>query len=450
VRCADCRGGISVAVGSKTATTPSPRFEVRVAAPQSFGPPPPAWRQSSADSDWVAVDLETTGFLPRTDRVIEIGLVRFDRNGRELDAWTTLLDPMRDMGATHVHGITSRDVAGAPKFREVAGEVLAWISDTRLVAHNSRFDLGFLTAEFDRAGRPIGEADAFCTMSVPFEHGVVENRRLAECCAELGIAMDSHHVAVSDARATGQILFRTAERLGRWPYLPAIAPSWPQVPPPHQAPRRRGSPAPLSEGSLGSLAAQVGVPEGMEVSTEVALSYLDLLDRVLEDRRLTPDEISNLGLAAREWGVGRDDAERLHRAYVAGIGELALADGVVTPAERADLARLNELLGLGPAARGSVPEIRAGHRSENFVGKSVCFTGESVCTMAGQPLSRSDQERFAAEAGLVIKSGVSGVLDLLVLADPDSMSGKARKAAELGVRRIAEPVFWRSIGLEID
>jgi len=53
-------------------------------------------------------------------------------------------------------------------------------------------------------------------------------------------------------------------------------------------------------------------------------------------------------------------------------------------------------------------------------------------------------------AGLTVKSGVSRKLNLLVLADPDSQSGKARKAAELSVRRIAEPVFWRLAGVPVD
>jgi NAD-dependent DNA ligase len=57
---------------------------------------------------------------------------------------------------------------------------------------------------------------------------------------------------------------------------------------------------------------------------------------------------------------------------------------------------------------------------------------------------------MAAAAGLVIRSGVSSKVDILVLADPDSQSAKARKAAELGIRRIAEPVFWRMLGVGID
>ena len=70
--------------------------------------------------------------------------------------------------------------------------------------------------------------------------------------------------------------------------------------------------------------------------------------------------------------------------------------------------------------------------------------------MGGVPLSRADQERLAARAGMIVKSGVSGRLDMLVLADPDSTSGKAQKAAALGVRRVAELAFWRAIEVPVD
>ena len=81
---------------------------------------------------------------------------------------------------------------------------------------------------------------------------------------------------------------------------------------------------------------------------------------------------------------------------------------------------------------------------------SVCFTGGSVVTIHGARLSREEQEYFAEQAGLVIFAGVTKGLDVLVMADPDSQSGKAQKADRYGTRRMAEPAFWRAIGVEID
>ncbi len=88
--------------------------------------------------------------------------------------------------------------------------------------------------------------------------------------------------------------------------------------------------------------------------------------------------------------------------------------------------------------------------TDSLVGSSVCFTGGSVCSIGGVRLTRDDQERLATEAGLEVRQVVSARLDLLVLADPTSTSTKARRAGELGIRRMAEPAFWRTLGVEID
>ena len=63
---------------------------------------------------------------------------------------------------------------------------------------------------------------------------------------------------------------------------------------------------------------------------------------------------------------------------------------------------------------------------------------------------RDEAHRLAEEAGLVIRKNVSKGLDLLVVADPDSQSGKARRARELGTRVMAETVFWSTIGITVD
>ena len=94
------------------------------------------------------------------------------------------------------------------------------------------------------------------------------------------------------------------------------------------------------------------------------------------------------------------------------------------------------------------PMIR--DRRHEFTGKSVCFTGESTCSAAGKPMDRATQRLLAAKAGLVVAPRVTKKLDLLVLADPDSLSGKAKNAAKYGIRRIAERSFWMALGVAVD
>lgn len=411
--------------------------------------PASTWPRSGAPTDWSVIDVETTGLWPSVDRVVEIGLVRLSPCGEELASWTTLIDPDRDVGASEIHGLTAFELRGAPRFADVAPGFLAMISGTRLAAHNARFDLSFLSHELDRAGASWGTPDALCTMITTARLGLSGERRLSECCRDLDIELVDAHCAISDARAASCLLACALRKLDRTPdALPAIAPLFPAaLPPPHR--NRSEPPPPRMNPALGTLASRIGIPHGLAASGIAASQYLDLLDRVLEDRRITDDEIRALAAVAQEWDLDISTVAALNAAYLGGVWNLVLADGIVTDAERRDLVIVAELLGVpleDPV--DSKPQRRA--TPCEMAGKSVCFTGASVVTIRGLELTREDQERLASEAGMVIKPGVSGKLDILVLADPDSRSGKAKKADELRVRKMAEPVFWRALGVEID
>lgn len=108
----------------------------------------------------VAFDLETTGLSPETDRIVEIGAVGFDADGREDGRFERLIHPGRPMppAARRIHGISDRMLRDAPPAQAVLPEFLAWLGDPAalvLIAHNSRFDAGFLGRELARAGLPL-------------------------------------------------------------------------------------------------------------------------------------------------------------------------------------------------------------------------------------------------------------------------------------------------------
>ncbi|WP_143026021.1 exonuclease domain-containing protein [Leucobacter chromiiresistens] len=64
-------------------------------------------------SGFAVIDFETTGFVPeRNDRVVEVGVVLLDETGQQEHSWTTLVNPRRDVGASHVHGISGGDLLG--------------------------------------------------------------------------------------------------------------------------------------------------------------------------------------------------------------------------------------------------------------------------------------------------------------------------------------------------
>lgn len=99
------------------------------------------------------LDLETTGGNPVSDRIVEIAAVRVEE-GREVARWSTLVNPGRWVSPfiTSLTGIDNAMVAEAPRFEAVAPRLLELLDGTVLVAHNARFDHGFLKNEFPRIG----------------------------------------------------------------------------------------------------------------------------------------------------------------------------------------------------------------------------------------------------------------------------------------------------------
>ncbi len=109
----------------------------------------------------IVLDTETTG-LEASDghRIIEIGCVELLHRRPSGRTWHRYLKPGRevDPGALAVHGITNEFLDSQPPFGEVAADFLAFIDGAELVIHNAEFDVGFLDAEFVRAG--LGETVA--------------------------------------------------------------------------------------------------------------------------------------------------------------------------------------------------------------------------------------------------------------------------------------------------
>src|SRR5512134_18271 len=105
------------------------------------------------DQSLVFLDLETTGTNAVYDRITEVGLVEVTPGGRVAE-WSTLVNPGVRIPPTiqSITGITDEMVELAPAFEEIAGLLLKRLDGKLLVAHNARFDYGFLRNEFRRAG----------------------------------------------------------------------------------------------------------------------------------------------------------------------------------------------------------------------------------------------------------------------------------------------------------
>lgn len=150
----------------------------------------------------VFVDIETTGASARHGRVLEVAALRYER-GQVSQQFATLLDPEEYVPSfiTRLTGIEQQDVAGKPKFREIAGELLAVMSGAVFIAHNVWFDYRFLEHEFARVGvdfaPPLG-----CTVQLSRrfnpEH---RSHRLDAVIERHGIHIEDRHRALGDAQA---------------------------------------------------------------------------------------------------------------------------------------------------------------------------------------------------------------------------------------------------------
>ena len=108
----------------------------------------------------IVLDTETTGFDPKTgDRMIEVGCIEIDDLLPTGRTFHRLINPERDIpaGAIAVHGITNDKVRDAPKFAEIAVDLLDFIGDAPVIAHNAGFDRAFLNHELGLCGQLLIE-----------------------------------------------------------------------------------------------------------------------------------------------------------------------------------------------------------------------------------------------------------------------------------------------------
>src|SRR5258705_5410137 len=161
------------------------------------------------------VDLETTGTRPATDRITEIGVLEVERF-EVISEWSTLVNPGMPVPSEiqALTGITRQMLAEAPRFADLASELHERLEGRGFIAHNARFDYGFLRREFDRAGIKF-HARSVCGVRLaqrlyPRERG----HDLDSLIARHGLTCSARHRAMGDADALWQILRIAAEEHG--------------------------------------------------------------------------------------------------------------------------------------------------------------------------------------------------------------------------------------------
>ena len=304
-------------------------------------------------------------------------------------------------------------------------------------------------------GYSLKPHSGICTLSLMRCIETGQPNKLQNCCQFFGIPIDKLHQASDDAFACAQLLTRLSDELG----LPSSTEElrheelW-RMPATPRGITRRTAQRPQQETNLSPLLGVTRQNVALEATEDKPYdAYIDLLDIVLEDRIIDQEEVEALSDLAGELQLQPEEVRMLHKAYADALGKAVFSDGEVTEAEQRDYEAVTRLLGLGEYslqdANVSQSQLLAKLATEDFRGASVCFTGDSLCQYKGAKLDKKTAEELAREKGLEPKSSVTKKLDILVVSDPRSMSGKAKKARQYGTRIITERAFWLKLGVDI-
>ncbi|MGA4544516.1 DEDDh family exonuclease [Uniformispora flossi] len=310
--------------------------------PSSPAGPAPAW-PAAYPRDFAVVDVETTGLTVR-DRVVSVAVLLLDAGGTVTGRWSTLVDPRRDPGPTHIHGLTREALTGQPLFAAIADDLAELLEDRVLVAHNAAFDWKMLAAEYGLLGRDMPTTARLCTLTLAKRLDLpLPDWRLASLAAYYQVRQFRAHDAEDDARVLAEV-FRPAlhEAARRDLPLPVTTPdrrSAARVPAQRRAPKAAcayANPGPLRDGVLvqGMRVAFTGdtrVPRE-ELEARATAAGLHVTGSVSGKTSLLVTNDTDTGTgknrAARERGVPVVD-EAAFVAMLAGVREGARVGGAV-------------------------------------------------------------------------------------------------------------------------
>ena len=134
--------------------------------------------------------------------------VTLDLDGIVVEVWDTLVNPLRDVTAGHIHGITASMVRDAPTFEEVAGDIAMRLHGACFIAHNIPFDTRMLDSEYRRLAEELVVLRGIDTY-------VESGCRLSQACAVFDIDLSGAHRARTDAWAAAQLFLQVARTCDR-------------------------------------------------------------------------------------------------------------------------------------------------------------------------------------------------------------------------------------------
>ena len=172
----------------------------------------------SKERRYAIIDIETTGGLVKRDKITEIAIVLHDGD-KIIEQYQTLINPERSIPAfiSNMTGITNEMVADAPLFCEVAKDIVLKTEGAVFVAHNARFDYGFIREEFARLGYTYSRKQ-LCTVRLSKKLlPELKSHSLDSLIRHFALHVDNRHRALDDALATAEVFKRiTGDQHGEY------------------------------------------------------------------------------------------------------------------------------------------------------------------------------------------------------------------------------------------
>lgn len=168
------------------------------------------------DRPLIAVDTETTGLWAPTNRIVEVGAVKFRLGSEACETFQSLVNPQRAIpeSVTAVHGITDDMVADAPAIGQILQQFVGFAGDGILVAHNAPFDISFLGCEFERTALPLPPNPVLDTVDIFHRlYPGFPSYSLLSLVRIFSISQSQEHRALSDAYHVRSLCEAMAERL---------------------------------------------------------------------------------------------------------------------------------------------------------------------------------------------------------------------------------------------
>lgn len=446
-------------------------------------------------SGFAVVDFETTGLsAAKGDRAIEVGIVQVAPDGTIEDQAETLIHVQRDLGLQSLHHINAAELMEAPDFPGIAHRFAKLLEHRVFVAHNAAFDSSFLVNEYARIGYriPVTDSNTICTLKLA--RRILGVGGLAKCCAVCGIDNADAHSALSDAHATAELLGVFLTEDPKWAVWSnsmqdASASIWPEISQDEHAwvPRRShgslsgylaaGHDAALrspGEFGLGTLMARRCPEESsVEPSPEALSRYTTLLNTSLANGRLSAHDCIALADMSAELGLSRQQCRLIHESYLLEVAQALWEDGVPVKDDLETLSIIGQALsvrsGVIERATGGNPtnlgdpndpnddrlsprivNVHGYDQAANVYRQLTLKEGDRLALTGSMSRRRGEWVGILRALGIATQSSVTKATRVLVAADPDTESTKARRARAYQIPIVDESWLERAVSNGID